>query len=409
MPVKITDLEAATTITANDLIQIIDVDDLTMSPAGTNRKITASNAANQLANLISSVPPVMVTALSTKANLNSPTFDGNVVLPTTTSIGPVNNAEIGRLSGVTSGIQGQLDLKANLANPTFTGTVGGITKSMIGLSNVNNTSDADKPVSTATQTALNLKANLASPNFSGNVVLPDTTSIGSVTSAEIGRLSGVTSGIQSQLNGKQATITGAATTIDTENLTASRVLVSDSDGKVSALSQSAPVFVPANYSTLSNSNSFLIGYSANGTLSTDPWWSGIQTVTVPNCPTNTVGVLLQAIVNCNTFANNEIRANYYKSSEQNSAVVPSTSTTAQNITQAQYNAINTSFTRISLDSMGTSTGGFEAEGSATFPLYIDETNQQFKYFLTDNKASTAPTSTPEYSTNIRLLGYYVKI
>jgi hypothetical protein len=363
MPVKITDLEAATTITSNDLIQIIDFDDKTMSPAGTNRKITASNAANQLANLISSVPPVMVTALSTKANLNSPTFDGNVVLPTTTSIGPVNNAEIGRLSGVTSGIQGQLDLKANLA----------------------------------------------SPNFSGNVVLPDTTSIGSVTSAEIGRLSGVTSGIQSQLNDKQATITGAATTIDTENLTASRVLVSDSDGKVSALSQSAPVFVPANYSTLSNSNSFLIGYSANGTLSTDPWWSGIQTVTVPNCPTNTVGVLLQAIVNCNTNANNEIRANYYKSSEQNSAVVPSTSTTAQNITQAQYNAINTSFTRISLDSMGTSTGGFEAEGSATFPLYIDETNRQFKYFLTDNKASTAPTSTPVYTTNIRILGYYVKI
>lgn len=121
MPVKITDLEAATTITANDLIQIIDFDDKTMSPAGTNRKITASNAANQLANLISSVPPVMVTALSTKANLNSPTFDGNVVLPTTTSIGPVNSAEIGRLSGVTSGIQGQLDLKAPLASPNFTG------------------------------------------------------------------------------------------------------------------------------------------------------------------------------------------------------------------------------------------------------------------------------------------------
>jgi hypothetical protein len=121
MPVKITDLDTSTTITSNDLIQIIDVDDRRMSPAGTNRKITASNAANQLANLISSVPPVMVTALSTKANLNSPTFDGNVVLPTTTSIGPVNNAEIGRLSGVTSGIQGQLDLKAPLNSPNFSG------------------------------------------------------------------------------------------------------------------------------------------------------------------------------------------------------------------------------------------------------------------------------------------------
>ena len=40
---------------------------------------------------------------------------------------------------------------------TFTGTTSGITKSMVGLSNVDNTSDANKPVSTATQTALNLK------------------------------------------------------------------------------------------------------------------------------------------------------------------------------------------------------------------------------------------------------------
>lgn len=38
--------------------------------------------------------------------------------------------------------------------------------------------------------------------------------------------------LQSALDGKQATITGAATTIDTEDLTASRALVSDASGKV---------------------------------------------------------------------------------------------------------------------------------------------------------------------------------
>lgn len=119
MPVKITDLDTATTITANDFIQIIDVDDRTMSPVGTNRKITASNAANQLANLITSIPPVMVTALSTKANLINPTFTGNVALPNTTAIGPVNSAEIGYLTGVNNNIQVQLDLKAPRANPIF--------------------------------------------------------------------------------------------------------------------------------------------------------------------------------------------------------------------------------------------------------------------------------------------------
>lgn len=52
------------------------------------------------------------------------------------------------------------------------------------------------------------------------------------TTAELNYVDGVTSNIQTQLNAKQVTITGAATTIDTENLTASRALVSDGSGKV---------------------------------------------------------------------------------------------------------------------------------------------------------------------------------
>jgi hypothetical protein len=58
---------------------------------------------------------------------------------------------------VSTATQTALDLKANLASPTFTGTVSGITATMVGLGNVDNTSDANKPVSTATQTALDLK------------------------------------------------------------------------------------------------------------------------------------------------------------------------------------------------------------------------------------------------------------
>lgn len=54
-----------------------------------------------------------------------------------------------------------VNLKANIESPTFTGTVKGITKAMVGLANVDNTSDIDKPISTATKTALDLKANAA--------------------------------------------------------------------------------------------------------------------------------------------------------------------------------------------------------------------------------------------------------
>jgi hypothetical protein len=53
--------------------------------------------------------------------------------------------------------------------------VAGVTATSLGLGNVTNTSDANKPVSTAQQTALNLKANLASPTFTGTVVLPSAT------------------------------------------------------------------------------------------------------------------------------------------------------------------------------------------------------------------------------------------
>lgn len=52
------------------------------------------------------------------------------------------------------------------------------------------------------------------------------------TAAELNYVDGVTSNIQTQLDAKQATITGAATTIDDTDLTASRALVSNSSGKV---------------------------------------------------------------------------------------------------------------------------------------------------------------------------------
>ena len=57
---------------------------------------------------------------------------------------------------------------------TVAGRTGNVvlTKNDVGLANVDNTSDANKPVSTATQTALNLKADIASPTFTGTVTAP---------------------------------------------------------------------------------------------------------------------------------------------------------------------------------------------------------------------------------------------
>jgi microcystin-dependent protein len=63
--------------------------------------------------------------LNLKAPLASPTFTGNVVLPSTTSIGNVSATELGYVDGVTSAIQTQLNTIVNttIPNATPTGTV----------------------------------------------------------------------------------------------------------------------------------------------------------------------------------------------------------------------------------------------------------------------------------------------
>lgn len=101
---------------------------------------------------LTQVPRTMITGL-TKSDVGLSNVDN-----TADSAKPVSTA-----------IQTALDLKAPIASPTFTGTVGGVTKAMVGLGSVDNTSDAAKPISTATQTALDLKAPLASPTFTGTV------------------------------------------------------------------------------------------------------------------------------------------------------------------------------------------------------------------------------------------------
>ena len=99
-----------------------------------------------------------------------------------------------------------LAAKAPLASPTFTGTVAGITKSMVGLGNVDNTSDADKPVSTATQTALDAKASLSGATFTGAV-----------------------SGTSLTLSGN-LTVNGTTTTVNTTNFTTSDPVIYLGDG-----------------------------------------------------------------------------------------------------------------------------------------------------------------------------------
>lgn len=175
------------------------------APESLNTLTELASALGNDANYASTI----TNTLGLKAPIANPTFTGTVggITKGMVGLGNVDNTTDAN-KPISTATQTALDLKLNsstaastyapIASPTFTGTVGGITKSMVGLANVDNTTDANKPVSTATQTALDLKANLAGPTFTGTVVLPSTTSIGNVTSTEIGYLDGVTSAIQTQ-------------------------------------------------------------------------------------------------------------------------------------------------------------------------------------------------------------------
>jgi len=76
---KISQLEAATDITASDLIQVIDIEDTGMATSGTNKKATAQLVANNLAKIIND-GAVITANTSTDAVRITQTGSGNALV-----------------------------------------------------------------------------------------------------------------------------------------------------------------------------------------------------------------------------------------------------------------------------------------------------------------------------------------
>ncbi|HEX6824740.1 MAG TPA: hypothetical protein VF077_00375 [Nitrospiraceae bacterium] len=113
--------------------------------------------------------------------------------------------------GDVASLQAELDKKAPLNNPKFTGTVEGVTKGMVGLGNVDNTSDASKPVSTDTQAVLDTKAPLDSPQFTGTVqgVTKAMVGLGNVdNTSDVNKP--VSTATQTAINAKESVLTFSA-------------------------------------------------------------------------------------------------------------------------------------------------------------------------------------------------------
>jgi hypothetical protein len=171
------------------------------------------------------------------------------------AVSAVTSTELGYVSGVTSAIQTQLDAKqASITGGATTIVSSDLTASRAVVSDVNGKVAASAVTSTelgyvsgvtsAIQTQLDAKQATvtgAATTITGSdltasrAVVSDGSgkvAASAVTSTELGYVSGVTSAIQTQLNAKQATVTGAATTITGTDLAASRAVVSDGSGKV---------------------------------------------------------------------------------------------------------------------------------------------------------------------------------
>jgi len=141
---------------------------------------------------------INVTQAAAAAPVQSVNGQTNVVVLTKTDVGLSNVDNTSDLNKpISTATQTALNLKYDASNPSnfitsagapvqsvtgtlVTGTsanpvVNTPTKTDIGLGNVDNTSDLNKPISTATQTGLDLKANKAGDTFTGLVELRGTT------------------------------------------------------------------------------------------------------------------------------------------------------------------------------------------------------------------------------------------
>jgi len=164
---------------------------ISSSSFSTNTTINVTWDSGSLSN--EAITTVYIGALS-KTNDSIPTG----ISATKIANGTISDTEFQYLNGVSSAIQTQLDAK----QATITGSATTI----------------DTESLTANRAVIS--------NGSQKIAVSD------VTDTELGYLDGVTSAVQTQIDSKQATLTGGATTIASSNLTASRALQSNGSGKV---------------------------------------------------------------------------------------------------------------------------------------------------------------------------------
>jgi len=174
---RLTDFpEKSTDFADDDVAYIVDVSDTTQDPAGTSFKVKLISLLNWIAS--KAITFAQKITFTSAPRFDSTTENSYLKVDATkdlTSITSIPKADVG-LSNVdntsdadkpvSTAQQTEIDTKEDAITAGTTSqywrgdkTFQTLDKSAVGLGNVDNTSDADKPISTATQAALDLKAN----------------------------------------------------------------------------------------------------------------------------------------------------------------------------------------------------------------------------------------------------------
>ena len=149
--------------------QVLSVGGISKDDIATGINLMNAATSNNIVNYIVRRSPIGDFSGST---ITANTFRGNLIGNVTGNItGNVTGNILGTLTGNATNVSGIVAL-VNGGTGANSATSA---KTNLGLGNIDNTSDLNKPVSVATQAALDLKANLASPTFTGLVVLPTAT------------------------------------------------------------------------------------------------------------------------------------------------------------------------------------------------------------------------------------------
>jgi len=162
------DLSAAPTSTDVDRVDNTDSDKMPLTYLDT----TTTLAANSDTKVPSqkAVKSYIDTAVAAKLSKNTAitgatktkiTYDANGLVTAGADLAEADipALSISKITNLTTTLSGKADASALTAHTGNTSNPHSVTKAQIGLGNVDNTSDANKPISTATQTALDGKAN----------------------------------------------------------------------------------------------------------------------------------------------------------------------------------------------------------------------------------------------------------